>query len=64
MRAAFNSKKQPESIVSSLPALQSIAELINYLLVSTNADNEVDDTNDDDPFQDMDKINTFRDDNN
>ena len=64
MHGAFNSKKRPELIISSVPALQSIAVLIDYLPVTTNTNNEEDDNNDDDPFQDMDKINSFTDNDN
>ena len=43
-----NSKKRTESMISSLPVLQSIAVLIDYMYlpVSTSTDNEVDDIND------------------
>ena len=60
----FNSKKRPESIVSSWPVLQLIAVLIDYLPVTMNNDNEEDDNNDDDPFQVIDKINSITDNDN
>ena len=62
VQGAFDSKKQPELIVSSSPVLQSIAVLIDYLLITMNTDNEEDDNNDDNPFQDIDEINSFTDD--
>ena len=55
----FNSKKRPESTVSSSPALQSIAVLIDYLPVTANTNNEEGNNNDDNPFQDIDEINNF-----
>ena len=64
MQGAFNSKKRPESIVSSLPALQSITVLMDYLPVSKNIDNEEDDITDEDPFQDINEIKSFTDDDN
>ena len=53
MQGAFNSKRRPESIVSSLPMLQSITVLIDYLQVAANTDKEEDDNKDDEPFQDI-----------
>ena len=66
VQGAFNSKKRPESIVSSLPVLQSIAVLIDYvyLPVSMNTNKEEDNNNNDDPFQDIDEINSFTDNDN
>ena len=65
MQRAFNSKKRTELIISSLPVLQSGALLIAYLPVNEpNTDNKEDDNNDDEPFQDIDEINSSTDNDN